>query len=212
MIKNLIFDFGGVILNLDIPRTRTAFQSFFPDKAAFHDVEKEFAAQRIYERYETGELSTEEFVRLHHEAAPATISPQHVMDAWNVMLLDLPQERIDFLKALRAEGYRLFLFSNINDLHLTEIRQIIIRDCGDLDFDSLFEQAYYSHLVGKRKPDLATFEWILAENHLDPSETLFIDDNEDNIVSSTKTGIQVLFHTTNSDLQAAVRRKLQELQ
>ena len=124
------------------------------------------------------------------------------------MLLDMPANRIKMLQNLREKGYKLFLLSNINSIHLRDVYAIVRNEHGDLDFDALFDKPYYSHLIGRRKPDAETFRFVLEDAAILAEETLFIDDNADNVKSAASIGIHVVHHEANSAIETFLKNYL----
>lgn len=186
-IKNIIFDLGGVILNIDYKKTEAAFK-----KLGVTDFDRIYSQSRqsgIFDRLETGKLSPEEFADELRTMTRLETGNEEIFSAWNTMLLDLPAERIQLIENLKKD-YTTFLFSNTNAIHYDAFHEIIKREHGLNGLEPLFHKVYYSHLVGKRKPDVATFEFILNENRLSPSETIFIDDSEQHVEGAEKAGIR----------------------
>ncbi len=181
MIKNLVFDFGDVILNLD--------------KNALINTAKEHNASynsRVFQQwnagYEVGAVSTEQFLTGILQIFPM-MNKKKAVDLWNSMLLDLPVYRFDFLKALSYEKqYRLFLLSNTNALHIAHIQEMLGAQLYN-DFLELFEGFYLSYEIGLRKPNTDIFDFLIKENALVANETLFIDDTLEHIVSADKMGL-----------------------
>lgn len=194
-LKNLIFDLGGVIINLDTQATVNAFAKL--GKIADDDSISIYSLE-LFKNYEKGLISDQEF-RNELKSKLSNCSPEEIDLAWNCMLLDIPPVRLDFLKSLK-DNYRLFLLSNTNQIHLDQVNLILKDVCGEADFSSFFERAYYSHLMKKRKPDVEIFEQVLAENNLIAEETLFIDDNADNLKGAAMLGIQTLLVTSEKSL------------
>lgn len=189
-IKNIIFDLGGVIINLRFQLTHDAFRKLSQNgqELAFTQAQQ----SELFDAYETGRITDAAFregLRRHYaiEATDAEID-----EAWNALLLDIPAERIALLQDL-GKKYRLFLLSNTNAIHLVKFTQIVADNFSIPSLDSLFEQTYYSHLIGQRKPDAAVFEQILAQHHLAPAETLFVDDSIQHIEGANKVGLRTLF-------------------
>lgn len=146
-IKNIIFDLGGVILNLDNRRTEEAFT-----KLGVKDIRQYFGhghAAAFFKEYEMGRITDKEFVDAIRDLTGAAVPDQAIIDAWNALLLDFPPERIDLLRKL-GKSYRLFLFSNTNALHLAALRRIYADAFGRGMLDDHFEKTYYSHLMGMR--------------------------------------------------------------
>ncbi len=202
-IKNIIFDLGGVIINLDNQLTENAFLALGarPLKEYFGHGH----AASFFKDYEVGGISDQQFVDNIKSLTGITASDEDIIRAWNALLLDFPPERIRLLKDLR-KSYRIFLFSNTNALHLAHLQQIY-RDTfpGDeYGLDGHFERAYYSHTLKMRKPDIGSFQYILKENQLRGEETLFVDDALINVEGAEKAGLKGFFlrpGTTITDFQ-----------
>ena len=207
-IKNIIFDLGAVLLNLDMNRTAIAFKSLFENIEAHDSALEILHKAAFFERFETNEIEETEFVETLSLALDGQIGRPAIEKAWSAMLLDMPAYRIEMLRELKAKGYKLYLLSNINSIHLRDVYNIISAEHGDLDFDSLFDKPYYSHLIGRRKPDVDTFNFVLQDADIAASETLFIDDNADNVRSAASIGIQVVHHVPNSDIRSFLKNYL----
>ncbi len=190
-IKNIIFDLGGVILNLDNQRTEDAFTSL-----GVKDIRNYFGhghASSFFKEYEVGRISDQQFVdSIRQLTGLSSVSDKAIIDSWNALLLDFPPERIQLLKELR-KSYRLFLFSNTNALHLAALQQTYINTFGGGSLEDHFEKTYYSHLLGMRKPDRESFEHILQENQLNAGETMFVDDAIVNVEGAEQAGLTGLF-------------------
>ncbi|MBE7660382.1 HAD-IA family hydrolase [Tenacibaculum finnmarkense] len=182
-IKNIIFDFGDIFINLDKQAThkemaKLGVTSFSEDM------------MQTYYRYEMGLISTDEFIAFYQTKFPQ-ISPADLVNAWNAILLDFPKNRLAFLKDLAAsKKYRLFLLSNTNDLHISWIQNNWGAELYQ-EFKNCFEQFYLSHEINFRKPNATIYEFVLNENNLIASETLFVDDLKENTDSAKKLGINV---------------------
>jgi len=202
-IKNIIFDLGGVIINLDNQLTENAFLTLGarPLKEYFGHGH----AASFFKEYEVGGISDQQFVDNIKDLTGITAPDEEIIQAWNALLLDFPSERIRLLKDLR-KSYRIFLFSNTNALHLAHLQQIYRNTFPNDEYalDDLFERAYYSHILKMRKPDEASFQYILKENQLKGEETLFVDDALINVEGAEKAGLKGLFlrpGTTITDFQ-----------
>ncbi len=184
MIKNLIFDFGDIFINLDKKRAmENALQLFQVDT---------FTPQMIHtnEQYEKGLISTLEFLTFYELQFPFA-SQEEIIHAWNILLKDFPKHRLQFIKDV-SQKYRCFLLSNTNEMHIDWIKN----DWGiDLynEFKNCFEVFYLSHKMKMRKPNADIFEFVLQKHHLKPEETLFIDDTKENTDTASTLGI----HTWN---------------
>jgi FMN phosphatase YigB (HAD superfamily) len=184
--KNIIFDLGGVILNIDYRLTSQAFKNL-----GLHDFDEKYSQAKqnhLFDRLETGAVTPKQFRQELKTYFNQQVSDADLDNAWNVMLLDLPAQRIDLLKELSTK-YRLFLLSNTNIIHYHAYSAYLKQTFGKLIFDEIFEKQYLSFEIGMRKPDKEIFELVLNENNLLPSETLFIDDSIQHVEGATKTGI-----------------------
>lgn len=180
MIKNIIFDFGDVFINLDKPATQKEF--LLLGKISSQQI------QEINTAYETGKLSTSECINDFQEILPKATEKQ-IISAWNAILLDFPEHRLKFIQDLaNTKKYTLILLSNTNELHINWIQEHI--PFYNI-FKSCFDHFYLSHEIGLRKPKASIFEFVLGRHQLTPLETLFIDDTKENTDAAKKLGIQI---------------------
>lgn len=189
-IKNIILDLGGVIINLDNQLTEDAFVAL--GAKPFREYFGHGHAASFFSDYEVGAISDSQFIDSIKTLTGLDVPDEAIIKAWNALLLDFPAERIQLLKELRKQ-YRLFLFSNTNALHLAALRKIYQDAFGKDELDTHFERAYYSHLMGMRKPDPKSFEQILKENQLKGGETLFVDDAIVNVEGAQAAGLKGLY-------------------
>ena len=190
-VKNIIFDLGGVLLNLGVAQTRDAFI-----KLGLKQIDDLFRigyAHGFFRDYEVGAITDEEFVERARQLCRAGTTHSEVIDAWNIMLLDFPAERVQFLQQLKNK-YRLFLYSNTNAIHLRAFQKSY-QDVYGSAMDDLFEKAYYSHVINHRKPDVAAFEYVINDSDVTAAETLFIDDALINVEGARLAGLQALHLT-----------------
>lgn len=186
IIKNIIFDLGGVIMGLDVPKTIKEFERL-GIKNVVNDTGHHYTNPIFYD-LEIGKISEFEFIEELKRMSVLNPSNNQIREAWNAMILDMPKEKIDILFHLK-ETYNIFLLSNTNSIHKEKfIREV--NDENNISFNDLFKKAYYSHEVGIRKPDKEVFEFALNDSHLNPRETLFVDDSIDNIKAAENLGIQ----------------------
>ncbi len=181
MIRNLIFDFGGVLIDLDMEAVARGLRAYGIETPGPELLEWGL-------KYETGQIPTETFLREVTCALPGS-RPAEIRKIWNATVAGLPGERLDFLEALKHSGnYQMFLLSNTNALHMEQARE----NMGTRDFNRFrecFRHLYLSHEIGMRKPEPGIFEFVLAENGLHPDETLFIDDTLEHTESASRLGI-----------------------
>ncbi len=183
MIKNIIFDFGDVFINLD---KQIIFREMKKFGGATEPTTEMMALNNVYE---VGGISSEEFIDKLSVVYPKA-SPEEITDIWNGMLLDFPDERLAFIQNLANEGkYRLFLLSNTNALHIPHVEEKMGRE-KFYRFRNSFEQFYLSHEINLRKPHAEIYQFVLDENNLKAEETFFIDDTKENTDAAQKLGIQ----------------------
>ncbi len=182
-IKNIILDLGGVLINLDYGKLNKSLSSLGLSNAFSKAKQIE-----LFDKLEEGKISDENFLREFNELAKANHNHQTIINAWNSILLDFPQERLHLLRLL-AEKYRMFLFSNTNSIHINEVYNILKRDCGVNDLNQYFERIYLSNELGLRKPKSEGFKFILEDNQLNANETLFIDDSPQHVEGAKKVGL-----------------------
>jgi len=185
-IKNVIFDLGRVILNVDEDLTSEAFKKL--GIKDFDEIYSKIRQTSLFDKFEKGSITANEFRTELKKHLPNSVNDRAVDDAWNAMLLDLPRERIHLLEQLRSK-YRLFLLSNTNEIHIKAYSKILKTSYGFKNLSHLFEKEYYSFKIGLRKPDIETFQYILEENSLMPKETLFIDDSSLHVDGAKRAGI-----------------------
>lgn len=189
-IRHIIFDLGGVLLNIDYSLTEKAFVS-----AGITDFAERYSQLRqtdIFDRLETGRMGREEFIATMQQLAAAPISEAQVLEAWNAMLLNFPLRRLQILQQLRSH-YDLFLLSNTNEIHEEVFNNTLHREHGIPNIGVFFDKAYMSHRVGLRKPMPEIFRHVLEENGLKAEHTLFIDDSPQHIEAANAVGIKTIY-------------------
>ncbi len=198
-IKNIIFDYGNVIFSLDFEKSKEAWNTLGINNA------EEFYGHKvqddIFDKFEKGEITPIEFRQyIKKKISSRVISDQQIDEAWNSLLVGIPSGNHELLLTIRQK-YRTFLLSNINAIHYDFIHKYLKSEFGIENNNHLFEKTYYSHLVGKRKPDTNIFKQVLDENDLVPSETLFIDDSPQHIEGAKKLGINTYLMTKPDNIK-----------
>jgi glucose-1-phosphatase len=188
-IKNIIFDLGGVILNIDYNRTAKAFKQLGCDN--FDELYSQQKQSGLFDEFETGKISPQAFINELLRVLPKGISAKKAIDAWNAMLIDLPKVRLEKLLE-HKQNYRTFLLSNTNAIHEEAFTRLINLQHNISSFNDYFEHVYFSHQIGLRKPHKAVFDFVLEQNKLNPKETLFIDDSPQHLVGAEQLGIQTV--------------------
>ncbi|MEO6584455.1 MAG: HAD family phosphatase [Ferruginibacter sp.] len=186
ILKNIIFDLGGVLLNIDYNKTEQAFAKLgVTDFRLMYD---QFSADDLFEKLETGSISARHFYETMI-ARDKALTIDTITNSWNAMLMDFRIGSLSFLKNL-AKKYDLYLLSNTNIIHKTRFDIQFTQETGKPSIDDYFKKVYYSHLVGLRKPNDDIFEFLLKDAGIKAGETLFIDDSYNNIEAARKFGIK----------------------
>jgi glucose-1-phosphatase len=188
-IKNIIFDLGGVIMDIDVKQTMNAFSAL--GLKNIHEYFGHGFAASFFSDHEAGKISDDAFLSEIKKLLNSEVSQGDLIEAWNALLLRFPPERIALLKEIRSR-YRLFLYSNTNAIHYKKFSEIY-RHSFHGELEDLFEKAYFSHDLGHRKPDLGGYQQIIRENQLDPKLTLFVDDALMNVEGAIKAGLKGLY-------------------
>lgn len=196
-LESIIFDLGGVLLNLDYSLTIKAFE-----KLGIKDAENHFSQKSqtsFFDDFEKGKIPASKFRNEIRKTLVNPISDTEIDRAWNSLLLDFPPERFDLLKSL-SNKYRIFLLSNTNEIHMAWFKKYINQLFGENVFFNLFEIAYLSNEMGMRKPDKEIFEFVTSENNLNPETTLFIDDSPQHLVGAKSAGLQTIWLEKNMEI------------
>ncbi len=189
MIKNIIFDLGGVILNIDYNLTAQSFKNL--GIANFDEIYSQSSQTNLFDKMEKGLMSPREFRDAIRSVSGIQLSDFDIDKAWNAMLLDLPGERIELLLNLK-QNYRTFLLSNTNSIHYDAYTANLREEKGIDGLAPLFEKEYFSHLVGMKKPDAEIFLHVLNDAGLDIEETIFIDDSIQHVEGARKVGLNAI--------------------
>ncbi|MBL6874057.1 MAG: HAD family phosphatase [Flavobacteriales bacterium] len=196
-IDNIIFDLGNVILNIDYQNTINAFEKIgVEDASSFYSKSSQL---NIFNQLETGHISKQNFILEIQKFVPKASATQ-IINAWNAILQDLPNERIEILKNIK-DKFSIFLLSNTNTIHIEKI----IDKLGKkkyAEFYNLFDKVYYSHEVKLRKPNADIFKLVIKENCLSIKNTLFIDDSIQHIESAKKIGLKTYHLDGNETLES----------
>ena len=203
MIKNIIFDLGGPLVDIDYNLTSKAFKNLGAHN--FDEMYTQAKQTELFDLYETGKISSNEF----RQQLKSILCIEHIANddfdnAWNSMIIDFSPKKLSLLKKLKNK-YRLFLYSNINEIHIDCVNKIIYKSCQINNLNSFFEKIYLSHLCGFRKPHPESFIKILQDNHLAAEETLFIDDSKQHIFGAQSAGIKAILLTRDLSIDDAVK-------
>ncbi len=187
-IKNIIFDLGNVLLDIDYNKTTRAFENlgFKNFKSDFYSPLK---MNKLFENLETGKITAATFYESIKAVSNNPITEEQIKTAWNALFMDFRMESLVYLEKIAAR-YKLYLLSNTNSIHFTAFEDIFKKDTGKPSMDDYFIKAYYSHLIGFRKPDAGAYIYVLEDAGIEAGETLFIDDLAINIEGALSVGIK----------------------
>lgn len=199
MIKNIVFDFGDVLLDLDIAGCYQRIQSLLRIEMAGDLIFPE-RYKSIFEAYEMGHFSEGSFMHRLQRSVGHLVTERQILDAWNSMLIRLPLYRLEFLREVRKR-YKVYLLSNTNTTHLQYVYRVMLPSIKVSDFESVyFDEVYYSHLIKRRKPDYDIYKYVQDHARIDPHETLFIDDNIDNVRGAQAFGWHAVCHDPTKEI------------
>lgn len=198
--KNLIFDIGDVIVDIDFSITIAAFQKLAT--VDFSEIISYSTQHHLFDQLETGKLTAQQFRNELKAFLKPGITDEEIDAAWNSILVDYPEPKFKLLKELKLR-YKTFALSNTNEIHVATFNRAVKEKFGAKDFESFFHRAYYSNQIGFRKPQKEMYECILQKENLNPSDTFFVDDKAENVEAANNLGIQAY--------QLTDRNKLHEL-
>ncbi len=192
-LKNIVFDLGGVILDLDVNGTLELFLNLgFPKELLSYP---ENFYTDIFFNYETGKVTTDAFRDSIRELAGVHFSNSEFDEAWCTMLSRIPRKRTELLKDLSAV-YNLYILSNTSELHINRFNTMFHEAAG-FPLSEVFQHGFYSHETGYHKPDQAAFKHLLKNAGIRAEETLFLDDNIHNVKAAKELGFNVIHITDN---------------
>lgn len=201
MIKYVIFDLGGVLIDLDMKRCLDSFRALGADpevllqsaasatdggrgKATLCDG---LVANGVMDLYQTGDVTTADFVEeIRRVCKPGTAEIQ-VLEAWNDCLLSIPAYKLEFIEQLKGMGYSTCLLSNTNDAHWQYIAAEHFGGKAERYFDHLF----LSQEMHMAKPNADIFLSVLKQLGAEPQECLFLDDAQANVDAARELGYHV---------------------
>lgn len=188
MIRNILLDLGGVILDINVDATKQRFYELgLP--AVFMQYPENMLTDLFY-KYETGRIDTANYRNEVRRLSGIDLTDRDIDEAWNAMLVRVPSERTDLLKKLK-ERYKLYLLSNTCPLHAPVFEQMY-QDAAGIPMKDAFDKLYYSFDIGFHKPDQQAWQFVIDDAGIMPGETLFVDDNIHNIKASQELGFQAI--------------------
>lgn len=210
MIQTIIFDLGGVILDLDIPGYRAAMSAALGGR----DMGDPFRSKppQFFYDLERGKISPDQFVTAARDFAQSDngheLDEGQFLSAFNRILGGVPEARLAFLDSLKDQ-FDLYLLSNTNAIHAQAFEPLFLGSKAQRPITSYFHEVFYSHELGERKPDRAIYEAVIAKAGLRTPETaLFIDDLAENIEAAKASGLQGHHLTGELLTDAPLRERL----
>ena len=202
-VRNIIFDFGGVLLNIDYQKTTNAFEKLGGNN--FKNLYSASHQTELFDRFEIGEITSEEFLKeIRGLLKINDVSTRELIKAWTAMLISFPKQNLLLLKEL-AKTYNLYILSNTNEIHVSVFEKLIEKNCAFFEFKNLFKQIYWSCEIHYRKPDAVCFLSVINDNKLNPKETIFIDDSLQNIKAAQKIGITSYLLERNANIDSLLK-------
>ena len=193
--ENIIFDLGGVIINLDIDHAFDNFSQLFGRDVRSQMIE-DYPKYKFFQQYELGEIGDDEFRKSLRELANSEVDDAQLDHAWNSMLGELPAERIDWISEL-VKSYNVVILSNTNAIHINRFNHIFDQSSKFSRPGDLFHKTYYSHEISDRKPNKSCFQYVLDDFGMIPGKTVFYDDNLQNINTASELGINAVLVERN---------------
>jgi putative hydrolase of the HAD superfamily len=195
-IKNIIFDLGGVLLNINPLLSLNEFAALSSNTP--EELYKRLESEKIFEKFETGSINSDEFHAELCRIMKKTVDAVEINRAWNLMLMDFPIHRVTLLQQLK-NNYRVYLLSNTNSIHYKHFTTEFY-NAYRFHLNSLFDELFLSYEIGKHKPDPAIFKIVLENGGFDASECLFIDDSLLNVKAAEQFGIRCINITKDRDV------------
>lgn len=199
MIKNILFDLGGVLYHISYLKTIEAFKNLGIENAV--NIYSQKQQSQLFDLFETGKINEENFFFELKQLSPLTTT-EELKKAWNSMLLGMPKEYLQLLKNLKKK-YNLYLLSNANVTHIKHVKADLQTNNGIDNLESLFDKAYFSQEIGMRKPHAETFKWVLEDAKIKAHETLFIEDSIQHIEGAKLAGLHCCHISSNKGLTEA---------
>lgn len=198
MLKNLVFDFGNVLLTIDEQATYRAVDALL-DPAKCGDL-----FTQVLHPFEKGLISEEAFFHRLQRRSKQILQFELYYKAWNAMFGEMPERRLKMLSELKSK-YRLFLLSNTNITHIRFVHRLLEKQNGITDFEKrYFDKAYYSHEIRIRKPEAEIYQFVINDSACLASETLFIDDRLENVVAAQQQGWKAQQHDPSLEITEVI--------
>jgi putative hydrolase of the HAD superfamily len=193
--EQIIFDLGGVLIDIDYQATEKDFVEL--GLKDFGEKYSQLNQNDLFDKLEIGEISAQHFINKILTLCPVGTSPNKVVAAWNAMLGEFPKEKIELLQQIKGR-LPIYMLSNTNEIHIPKVYDAWDK-VSDEPMSALFDKIYLSFEIGKRKPDVSTFEWVCYSLKINPSTTLFIDDSPQHIEGAKKAGLLTYYYQSKTE-------------
>jgi putative hydrolase of the HAD superfamily len=200
-VKNIIFDLGNVLYDIDFTKMYQSFEELgIPHFETYFTLNQ---SDPLFFELEKGTINQTQFFEGFNKISPVVLSPLQITTAWNSLLMGYRKAAINWILE-NDRAYNIYLFSNTNQIHFDHFIPEFEREVADVPFQSIFKKAYFSHELGMRKPDPASFAQILENESLMASETLFIDDNKPNVEAAASLGMSTIHLTEGMKIHQCI--------
>ncbi|MBL7778150.1 MAG: HAD family phosphatase [Chitinophagales bacterium] len=195
--RNLVFDIGDVIIDIDYTSTVRAFQQLAT--VDFNEIVSYAKQHPIFDQFEKGQITAADFRNQLRQFLKPNTTDAQIDNAWNAILIHYPKIKLELLEQLKNK-YRVFALSNINEIHICELDRVAQTQLGKTRFADLFHHAYYSNEIGHRKPEPDIYNYVVSQQNLLPHETFFVDDKAENVAAAKTLGWQAFQLTNRNEL------------
>ena len=194
----ILFDLGGVLIDIDYQATEKAFVQLGTEN--FQETYTQFQQNQLFDLFETGQISAQHFINKLLDKTRKGTSPNEVVRAWNAMILRFSEKKVQLLMEL-TKTRRIALLSNTNELHMVQVFKEWSK-VSQVPFASLFEHVFLSHEIKQRKPHPETFKWVCSQLKVEPEKVLFIDDSPQHIEGAHEAGLQTFYYQNDDAFYA----------
>lgn len=202
-IKNIIFDLGSVLLDIDVNRTLESFNKIGVSGEQLTEIYKE--PENFFLLFERGAITAEKFRNSFRALTENQVTDERINKAWSAMVIGFPSEKVELLKCL-VKRYTIFLLSNTNNIHVPVFAKQFRDVAGGTTFEDIFSKIYYSHEIKLSKPDPAIYHYMINNSGIIPEESLFIDDLRHNVNAAIETGLTAHQLKEDEDLKEILQQ------
>lgn len=202
-IKNIIFDLGSVLLDIDVDKTLRSFDNIGVSGQRLEEIYRE--PENFLMLFEKGAIDAEAFRNAFRNLSENHLTDQQINDAWSAMVVGFPEHKVELLKCL-ANRYDLYLLSNTNEIHVPIYTRQFRETSEGISFEDIFTRIYYSHVVKLSKPNPAIYIYMMNDSGIVPEESIFIDDLQRNVEAAIATGLPSHHYREEDDLQKVMEQ------